>query len=188
MRRPRLQAIGARRASCLPLPFPARPSPGAPWARGLLSAFWEWGYPDLPACGLRHGSRSGPVRPIFISTRLKTLARGQASRGGRHKTSSGAASLGCLARSGEIKAGRTSRGSRDVSHDDQGTRRRTQCPCFLFGAKEASTCAEYRGNKQRFPYQCNETKTSRMAGRRSPWSQTESPPEPLAGEDHLLSG
>ena len=51
---------------------------------------------------------------------LKTLARGQASRGGRHKTSSGAASPGWLARGGEIKARQTSRGSNDVSHDDQG--------------------------------------------------------------------
>ena len=50
---------------------------------------------------------------------LKTLARGQASRGGRRKTSSGAASLGWLARGREIKARRTSRGSNDVSHDDQ---------------------------------------------------------------------
>ena len=50
---------------------------------------------------------------------FKTLARGQASRGGRRKTSSGAASPGWLTR-GEIKARRTSRGSNDVSHDDQG--------------------------------------------------------------------
>ena len=50
---------------------------------------------------------------------LNTLARGQASRGGRHKTSSGAASPGRLARGGEIKARQTSRGSRDVSHDDR---------------------------------------------------------------------
>ena len=42
---------------------------------------------------------------------LKTLARGQASRGGRHKTSSGAASLGWLARSGEMKE----RAPREVS-------------------------------------------------------------------------
>ena len=49
---------------------------------------------------------------------LKTLARGQASRGGRRKTSSGAASPGSLARGGEIKARGTSRGSRDASHDD----------------------------------------------------------------------
>ena len=51
-----------------------------------------------------------------------------------------------------------------------GDRQRMQCPCFLFGAKGASTGAEYRGIKQRFPYQCNETKTSRTARRRSPWS------------------
>ena len=51
---------------------------------------------------------------------LKTLARGQASRGGQRKTSSGAASPGWLARGVEIKARQTSRGSHDVSHDDQG--------------------------------------------------------------------
>ena len=63
--------------------------------------------------------KRGPARPIFINTRLKTLARGQASRGGRRKTSSGAASLGRLTRGGEIKARQTSRGPRDVSHDDR---------------------------------------------------------------------
>ena len=67
-RRPRPQAVRARGASCLPLRFPARPSPGAPWARGLQSAFWERGSPDLPACGLRRGSSGGPARPIFISS------------------------------------------------------------------------------------------------------------------------
>ena len=86
---------------------------------GLLSAFWERGSSDLPACGPRRGYASRPVRPIFINEAFKTLARGQASRGGRRKTSSGAASPGFLARSGEIKAGQTSRGSRDMSHDDQ---------------------------------------------------------------------
>ena len=50
---------------------------------------------------------------------LKTLARGEASRGGRRKTSSGASTLGRLARSGDIKAGQTSRGSCDVSNDDR---------------------------------------------------------------------
>ena len=51
---------------------------------------------------------------------LKILARGQVSRGGRRKTSLGAASLGLLPRSGDIKARGTSRGSRDVSYDNQG--------------------------------------------------------------------
>ena len=50
---------------------------------------------------------------------LKILARGQASQGGRCKTPSGAVSPGWLARGGEIKARQTSRGSRDVSHDDR---------------------------------------------------------------------
>ena len=34
---------------------------------GLLSASWERGCPDLPACGPRRGSTSGPVQPIFTS-------------------------------------------------------------------------------------------------------------------------
>ena len=72
-------------------PFAAKPSPSAPWARGLLLMFWEWGSPDLPACGPRRGYASRPVRPIFINKAFKTLARVQASRGGRHKTSSGVA-------------------------------------------------------------------------------------------------
>ena len=67
-RRPRPQAVRARGASLLPFRLPARPSPGAPWARGLLSVFWERGSLDLPACGLRRGSKGGPTRPIFTNT------------------------------------------------------------------------------------------------------------------------
>ena len=46
----------------------------------LLSAFWERGYPDLPACGLRRGSGSGLVRPIFINTCTRP-SRGAKPRG-----------------------------------------------------------------------------------------------------------
>ena len=116
---PRPQAFGARGASHLTFGFASKPSPSVTWARGLLSAFWERGSPDLPACGPRRGCASRPVGPIFINKAFKTLARGQASRGGRRKTSSGAASPGRLTRSGDIKAGQTSRGSRDVSHDER---------------------------------------------------------------------
>ena len=73
------QAVGARGAPHLPFGFASKPSPSAPWARGLLSASWEWGSPDLPACGPRRGAASGPVRPNFINKAFKTLARGQAS-------------------------------------------------------------------------------------------------------------
>src|SRR4051812_38484684 len=68
------------------------------YLRRCLSAFWEQGSLDLPACGLRRGSNGGPARPIFTNARPKTLARGQASRGGRHGASSGAASSGWLTR------------------------------------------------------------------------------------------
>ena len=96
MRRPRPQAVRARGALLLPFRLPARPSPGAPWARGLLSAFWERGSPDLPTCGLRRGSKGGPAH--LHQHRPKTLARGQASRGGRRGASSGTASSGWLMR------------------------------------------------------------------------------------------
>ena len=57
---------------------------------------------------------------------------------------------------------------------------------FLFGAKESSTGEDSRGIRQRFPYWCNKTKTSRTEVIAEP--MTASPPEPLAGKDHLLSG
>jgi len=128
----------------------------------------------LPACGLRRGSSGGPVRPIFINARLKTLARGQASRGGRHRTSSGTASPGRLARRRRDQ-GRVpcevlvTQAMMIETRRAPGGRRPVQCPCFLFGAKGASTDVEYRGIRQRLPFQCNETKTSRAAGWRSPW-------------------
>ena len=67
---------------------------------------------------------------------------------------------------------RTSRGLHDMSHDNQdqaGASARSVLVSSLV-LKGASKGAEYRGIKQRFPYRCNETKTSRMARRRSPWS------------------
>ena len=64
-----------------------------------------------------------------------------------------------------------------------GGRQRAPCPCFLFGAKEATSGMESQGIKQRFPYQCNKTKTSRMEVTMEP--KTASPPEPLAGEDYF---
>ena len=104
------------------LGFASKPCSSMPWARGLLSASWEWGYPDLPACGPGHGSTNGLVRPIFIGNH----SRPRPSRGAKPreaddtKTSLGAASPGWLPRSRDIYARCTSRGSHDVSRDDQG--------------------------------------------------------------------
>ena len=64
-----------------------------------------------------------------------------------------------------------------------------QCTSFLFRAKEAGAGEESRGIRQRFSYWCNETKANRTAGRRVTVEPTSaSPPEPLAGKDHLLLG
>ena len=118
---------------------------------------------------------------------FETLVRGQASRGGRHKTSSGAASPGWLARGGEIKARKTSRGSHDVSRDDRDQAGASVHSVLVFSlelreqARARSTEASSKG------FHIGATKP-RPAGR-----QTEvivepkptSPPEPLAGEDHL---
>ena len=129
----------------------------------------------MPACGLRRGSSGGPVRPISISTRLKTLARGQTSRSGRHKATSGTASPGRLARRRRDQGGvprevLMTQAMTIETRRAPGGCRPVQCPCFLFGAKGASTGVEYRGIRQRLPFWCNETKTSRAAGRRSLWS------------------
>ena len=66
----------------------------------------------------------------------------------------------------------SSRGARDTSHDDRdqaGARQAPVCAMSLFplGAKGASTG---QGIRQRLPFRCNKTKTSRTAGRRSSWS------------------
>ena len=118
-RRARPQADGAHGDPHLPLRFSAKPSPSAPWARGLLSAFWERGYPDLPAYGLWRGSSRGPIAAHLNRHKLKTLVRGQASRGGRQEASSGTASPGWLAKRRRDQGRGTSRGARDASHDDR---------------------------------------------------------------------
>ena len=64
----------------------------------------------------------------------------------------------------------TSRGAHDASHDDQG-RQAGDRPCsvlpFLFGAKGAGASESI---KQRHPFRCNKTKTSRTVGWKSSWS------------------
>ena len=108
------------RRSALPFGFASKPSSSAPWARGLLSASWERGCPDLPACGLWRGSINGPVRLSIGKQELKTLARGQASRGGRHQDLPGGSLTRLAPEEAESSSQGTSRGAHDASHDDQG--------------------------------------------------------------------
>ena len=107
------------RRSALDLWLHLEAKPKRAWGPGATVGVLGTGVPRLACLRPTAWLCCMPVRPNFINETFKTLARGQASRGGRRKTSSGAASPGCLARSGDIKAGQTSRGSRDVSHDDQ---------------------------------------------------------------------
>ena len=117
--RPRPQAFGARSAPRLTFGFASKRSPSAPWARGLLSAFWERGSPDLPACGPRCGyakhARTAHLHrqgiqdpregPSLAKRTTQDLLRSGLARQARE--------------GGEIKARKTSRGPRDVSYDDR---------------------------------------------------------------------
>ena len=118
-RRPRPQAIGARGAPHLTFGFASKPSLSVPWARGLLSVFWEWGSPNLPVCGPRCGSTSGPVRPIFINQHSRPSRGAKPRRADDARLPQGRPHQAGSRGGGEIKAMQTSRGSRDVSHDDQ---------------------------------------------------------------------
>ena len=125
----------------------------------------------MPVCGLRRASSAGPIQPIFINGNSRP-SRGAKPRGADdarrpHERPGRAGSRG----GGEINA-RVPREVLVTQAVTIKTRRALACacPCFLFGAKGASTGVEYRGIRQRLPFRCNETKTSRAAGWRSPWS------------------
>ena len=103
----------------------------APWLRreamseralgpGATIGILGMGVPRLACLRPRAWLHQWPGTSHLHQQPLKTLARGQASRGGGRKTSSGITSLGWLLRSGDIYARGTSRGARYVSRDDQG--------------------------------------------------------------------
>ena len=121
----------------------------------------------MPACGLRCGSSWGPVLSSFVSSTSRP-SRG-ASLVGR---TTGSFLMHGLVRQAREEAERsrrgTSRGAHDASHDDRSQAGAgLRSPCFLFGAKGASAG---KSIKQRQPFWCNKTKTSRTAGWRSSWS------------------
>ena len=190
MRRPRPQAVRARGASCLPLRFSAKPSPRAPWAQGLLSAFWERGSPDLPAYGLRRGSSGGPVRPSFISSSSRPSQGvkpcGADDRRLPQEQPHQAGSRG----GGEIKAGYLA-GAHDASHDDRdqaGARRAPACVVSLFPLRSKGNKHSPRHrSKVTIPVQRDQDQQSgRTEVTMEP--ETASSPVLLAAEDHLWSG
>ena len=72
----------------------------------------------MPACGPRHGSTSGPVRPIFISK----CSRPSQGPGLVRRTTQDLLGGGLtrLAREGRRYQGKGYLATRDASHDDQG--------------------------------------------------------------------
>ena len=84
-----------------------------------MSAFWERGSPDLPACGLRRGSK-GAQRGPSSPTQTQDPREGP-SLAGRTMRSFLMHGLVRLAHE-EAESSRrgTSRGAHDASHDDQG--------------------------------------------------------------------
>ena len=73
----------------------------------------------MPAYGLQRGSTSGPVWPAFISKHSRP-SRGAKTRGANSARPTQGRPLQAGSRGGgENKARGTSRGARDVSHDDQ---------------------------------------------------------------------
>ena len=152
----------------MPFRFAAKPSPSTPWARGLLSAFWEWGSPHLPTAARDVASLVAQYGPSS-STQAQDPREGP--------------SLAGRTMQGFLRGGLTRQAREEAERSRQGVPREVlmtqamtvktrqaptvQCPRFLFGAKGASAGAQYQGIRQRFPYWCNETKTSRAAGRRS---------------------
>ena len=82
----------------------------------------------------------------------------------------------------------TSRGTADVSHDDQGQEgaRRAQSVGFLFGAREASHRRGVSRNQPNVSILVQQDQ-DRQDGRTEVIVEpkTASPPEPLAGEDYF---
>ena len=74
----------------------------------------------MPTYVLARGSTNGLVPPIFSSNHSRPSRGPKPCKADDTKASPEAASLGWLPRSGDIYARGTSRGSREVSHDDQG--------------------------------------------------------------------
>ena len=117
--RSRPQAVRARGASPLPFRLPARPSPGAPWARGLLLSFWERGPQTCvpAACGVaQRGAQRGPSS----STQTQDPREGPSLTGQTTRSFLRHGLIRLAREEAERSRRGTSRGARDAGHDDQG--------------------------------------------------------------------
>ena len=174
---------GLSRRSALALGFASKPSPSAPWARGLMSAFWERGSLDLPACGPQCGSIGGPLRPIFIDQGTQDPREGPSLTG---RTTWSFLRHG-LVRMDHEEAERsrrgTSRGTRDASHDDSGHQAGASPRSILLSSlvqrgQAQTRSTEASGKGCHFGATRHETEVIVEP-------KTASPPELCAGEDYF---
>ena len=159
--------------------------PGADSFANIFVSVLGTGVPRLACLRPVAWLEEGPSMAHLHRHRPKTLARGQASGGGRHRSSSGTASSGWLTRWRRDQGG--------VPHDVPVTQAMT-----TKGARRALARAV-----SSFPLWCKGSKRRREHQEKAPVSvqrdqdqpdgreevivepKTASPPEPLAGEDQL---
>ena len=94
----------------------------------------------MPACGPPRGSIDSLVRPDFSIDNTRPSRGAKPREADNAKTLEGIGLLRLAPEGRRVLCKVTSRGSADVSHDDQGQAgaRKVQSVGFLFGAREAS--------------------------------------------------
>ena len=153
--------------------------------------FWERGSPDLPACGLRRGWSSGPVRPVFINPISRPLRGAKPCGADDTRLPQGRPHQAGLRGGGEIKARSTSRGAHDASHDDQdqaGARRAptsavSSFPLSCKGGKRSRGVPRHQAKVSILVQRDQDQQSGRTEITVEP--KAASSPVPLAVEDHL---
>ena len=127
------------------------------------------GFPRLaclrPAAWLKWGPNAAQLHQL----KLKTLARGQAPRGGRQGASSGAASSGRLARRRRDQGRVPPKEPVTQAMSIEGQAGAGLCSVLVSPSVQRGASTG-QGIRQRLPFWCNKTKTSKTAGWRSSWS------------------
>ena len=86
-----------------------------------MSAFWEWGSPDLPACGLQRGTKEAQHSPSS-STQTQDSREGPSLAGWTTRSFLRHSLVRLAHEEAESSRRGTSRGAHDASHDDRGRR------------------------------------------------------------------
>ena len=154
------------------------------WLQRIVSAFWEQGSPDLPACGLRRGSKEAQHSPSS-STQAQDPREGP-SLAGRTTRSFLRHGLVRLAHE-EAESSRrgTSRGAHDASHDDQGRMPGASPRSVLLSSLVQGEQAQARASSKGIHFGATRPDQSNGRMEVTVEPKSASPAEPLTGEDQL---